>query len=113
MEDGPVHSAGQPIRYLLPAMTDAPDHACLRCIISGTVQGVFFRVSTRAEARRLGIAGHAKNLANGSVEVIACGKVAALNELRDWLHTGPDLARVRTVRCEPVALKHFSDFQIL
>ena len=94
-------------------MTDAPDHACLRCIVSGTVQGVFFRVSTRDEARRLGIAGHAKNLTNGSVEVIACGKVVALNELRDWLHTGPDLARVRAVHCEPVAMKQFTDFQIL
>ncbi len=94
-------------------MTDAPEHACLRCIVSGTVQGVFFRVTTRDEARRLGIAGYAKNLANGSVEVIACGKVAALAQLRGWLHTGPDLARVHTVSCEPVAMRHFPDFQIL
>lgn len=94
-------------------MTDAPDHACLHCIVSGTVQGVFFRVSTRDEARRLGIAGYAKNLANGSVEVIACGKVAALTQLREWLHTGPDLARVHTVSCEPVTMEHFPDFQIL
>ena len=94
-------------------MTDAPDHACLRCIVSGTVQGVFFRVSTRDEARQLGIVGHAKNLANGSVEVIACGKVAALAQLRDWLHTGPDLARVHAVNCEPVTMRDYPDFKIL
>ena len=100
-------------REVLLVMTDAPDYTCLRCIVSGTVQGVFFRVSTRHEAQQLGIVGYAKNLANGSVEVIACGKVAALDQLRNWLHTGPDLARVRAVSCEPVAIKNFPDFQIL
>ena len=93
-------------------MTDATDYACMRCIVSGMVQGVFFRASARHEARRLGITGHAKNLTNGSVEVIACGKVAALEQLRSWLHTGPEMARVHTLDCEPIAIEQFPDFQI-
>jgi len=46
---------------------------CAKFIICGRVQGVFFRASTRTEATRLGLDGYAKNLADGSVEVLACG----------------------------------------
>jgi acylphosphatase len=70
---------------------------CAKFIVSGRVQGVFFRASTRTQAVRLGLAGHAKNLANGGVEVLACGDRAALDELERWLHVGPSAARVREV----------------
>ena len=66
-------------------------------IVSGRVQGVFFRASTRAEAERLRVTGYAKNLANGDVEVLACGEAAALDELQRWLHIGPPAARVENV----------------
>jgi acylphosphatase len=62
------------------------------------VQGVYFRHSTRVEAKRLGIRGSAQNLPDGSVEVLAQGSVAAVEELRVWLHRGPDQARVDEVR---------------
>jgi acylphosphatase len=65
--------------------------------ITGTVQGVYFRHSTRLEAVRLRVAGLARNLADGSVEVIAHGDSAALGQLRDWLHHGPPMARVASV----------------
>lgn len=71
---------------------------CARFIVSGAVQGVFFRASTRAEAQRLGLCGHARNLVNGSVEVHACGDAAALDALAEWLQHGPPLARVTEVR---------------
>lgn len=71
--------------------------ACAKFIVSGRVQGVFFRASTRNEAVRLGLNGHAKNLSDGSVEVLACGDVAALDELQRWLHKGPPAARVEDV----------------
>lgn len=74
---------------------------CAKFIISGRVQGVFFRASTRDEALRLGLTGHAKNLADGSVEVVACGNDAGLAELERWLRLGPPLARVSRVdRCD-------------
>ncbi|MCW8918632.1 MAG: acylphosphatase [Gammaproteobacteria bacterium] len=76
---------------------------CLRCRVSGRVQGVWFRDSTRRQAERLGLRGSARNLADGSVEVVACGEEAALQALRDWLWQGPRDARVTAVQCEPLS----------
>lgn len=73
-------------------------------IVRGTVQGVWFRASTRAQAERLGLRGHARNLADGSVEVVAVGDDAAIAALERWLHEGPPLARVdAVVRVPPPA----------
>lgn len=66
--------------------------------IEGRVQGVWFRESTRREALALGITGYAKNLADGSVEVLACGSTAALDRLTNWLGKGPTLAAVSRIR---------------
>ncbi|MDH3548957.1 MAG: acylphosphatase [Gammaproteobacteria bacterium] len=65
--------------------------------VHGRVQGVWFRDSTRREARRLGIAGYAINLPDGNVEVLACGASEALDELADWLQSGPPMASVTRV----------------
>lgn len=65
--------------------------------IRGRVQGVFFRDSTRRVAVRLGLTGHAINLGNGDVEVLACGEPEAVEELRQWLHEGPRMAEVSDV----------------
>lgn len=71
--------------------------ACARFIVSGRVQGVFFRASTREQALRLALAGSAINLPDGGVEVLACGEQAALDELARWLRQGPPSARVERV----------------
>jgi acylphosphatase len=68
-----------------------------RFLIEGRVQGVFFRASTREQARRLGLAGVARNLADGRVEVIAAGEADAVEALAGWLHHGPPQARVDRV----------------
>lgn len=73
---------------------------CARFIVSGKVQGVFFRASTRERALRLGITGHVRNLDDGSVEVVASGGETAVMELDAWLHHGPPAARVESVRRE-------------
>ena len=65
--------------------------------VHGRVQGVWFRDSTRREAERLGITGYAMNLADGNVEVLACGAAVVLDELQAWLHHGPPMARVTKV----------------
>lgn len=62
--------------------------------VTGKVQGVCFRDGTRSQALRLGLRGHARNLADGSVEVLAAGDAAALDELARWLRHGPPRARV-------------------
>ena len=68
-----------------------------RFTIKGRVQGVFFRDSTRRVARRLGLTGHAINLPDGDVEVLACGEPAAVAELAAWLADGPRMAEVSEV----------------
>ena len=68
-----------------------------RFIVSGKVQGVFFRASARNEAVRLGLHGHARNLSDGRVEVIASGSVEAVQQLEQWLWQGPPAARVDEV----------------
>ena len=65
--------------------------------IRGRVQGVWFRESTRQQALRLGISGHAVNLVDGSVEVVAWGDPVSLDHLESWLHEGPRLARVTSL----------------
>jgi acylphosphatase len=71
--------------------------AAARFLVSGKVQGVFFRASTRERAFDLGLSGRATNLADGRVEVIAQGDAAALDTLEAWLRLGPPAARVDTV----------------
>ena len=66
--------------------------------VTGKVQGVYFRHSTRQRAERLAIRGHARNLPDGSVEVLAHGASAAVEELLQWLHQGPRMARVDEVQ---------------
>jgi acylphosphatase len=73
-----------------------------RFTIRGRVQGVFFRESTRRVAETLGITGHAINLANGDVEVLACGEPAALDELAAYLKEGPTMASVSGISTEAV-----------
>ena len=73
-----------------------------RWIVRGRVQGVWFRASTRERAPALGLRGHARNLVDGGVEVLACGGVAALAALERWLHVGPPHARVDAVLAQPL-----------
>jgi len=84
----------------------------MRCRVRGRVQGVFFRDSTRRLAASLGLRGHAVNLADGSVEVVAGGDEAALEVLRNWLGRGPDMARVDSIECrwleDPIEAADFS-----
>jgi acylphosphatase len=72
---------------------------CVRCRVEGRVQGVFFRASTQREAQQLDISGYARNLPDGSVEVLACGSESAVAQLKEWLWVGPPAARVTAVEC--------------
>jgi acylphosphatase len=85
---------------------------CRRCYVSGRVQGVFFRASTQQEAQRLGLAGYARNLRDGRVEVLACGPHPQVEELCAWLSAGPTHAQVSDVNCEAVDEPPPAGFQI-
>lgn len=65
-----------------------------RVVVSGRVQGVFFRDSCRRRAIELGVAGWVRNLPDGRVEAEAEGSPAAVTALVDWCRTGPSGARV-------------------
>ena len=76
--------------------------ACFKAWVHGRVQGVGFRYSTQAEARTLGVLGYARNLDDGSVEVLAWGKAEQVEALIAWLKAGgPRSARVDKVLVEP------------
>ncbi|MFW0697568.1 acylphosphatase [Pantoea sp. R13S299] len=76
--------------------------ACFKAWVHGRVQGVGFRYSTQAEARTLGVLGYAKNLEDGSVEVLAWGEAEQVEALIAWLKAGgPRSARVDKVLVEP------------
>ena len=70
--------------------------------VFGRVQGVGFRYTTKYEAKKLGLTGYAKNLDDGSVEVVACGEEGQVEKLMQWLKSGgPRSARVERVLSEP------------
>ena len=77
--------------------TSASQKITRRFTITGRVQGVFFRDSTRRVAKSLALVGHAINKSDGSVEVLACGDRDALASLEKWLHDGPPMASVTAV----------------
>ncbi|WP_266159980.1 acylphosphatase [Dyella silvatica] len=70
--------------------------------VSGRVQGVFYRAGTREQALELGLTGYAKNLPDGSVEVLASGSGQAIEALERWLWHGPPAAKVESVLQEYV-----------
>ena len=76
-----------------------------RCIVSGRVQGVYYRASAQQRALQAGIVGYARNLDDGSVEVLACGEESVVLEFIDWLWIGPSAAKVVGVEVEIVELE--------
>lgn len=66
----------------------------LHCLVSGRVQGVFFRASTQEQGQRLKLNGWVKNLADGRVEVFASGEEQNIKKLLEWLKLGPPMATV-------------------
>ena len=75
---------------------------CRKCTVSGRVQGVFYRQTTRKQAQLLGITGHAFNLADGSVEVFMCGTKEQLDTMQDWLWEGSKASSVTEVKCHTI-----------
>ena len=82
-------------------------------IISGVVQGVFFRASVSQVARLLKLTGFVRNLSNGNVEVVAAGEEGLINRMIDWCRKGPPGAQVEHVEVNwKEAAQVFEHFQI-
>ena len=80
--------------------------------VHGRVQGVGFRYSALLEAKRLGINGWVRNTTDGEVEVWAEGLPEKLAILSGWLHRGPQLARIDSVKKEDVKPKGYKDMKV-
>jgi acylphosphatase len=85
----------------------------IRFIISGKVQGVFYRQATKEKAKELKISGTVRNLPNGDVEIIASGNPEQLKQLRDWCQHGPPRAIVNNIEATPLPLQLYDSFTII
>lgn len=80
--------------------------------ISGTVQGVFFRQSTRQKAMQLGIRGWVRNCDDGTVEVEAEGEDETLEEFIHWCNRGPSGAKVLAVEVRESQPQLYKNFEV-
>lgn len=83
-------------------------------IISGRVQGVWFRANTKNKADQLGIMGWIKNTSDGKVEAFFEGEKDHVDEMIDWCQHGPSQAKVNNVKWEkkPITINKFNKFFI-
>jgi len=83
---------------------------CVRAFVSGKVQGVWFRQTTKEQALKQGLTGYAKNLPDGRVEAFLCGDAESVESVSRWLHKGPELARVDDVITEELVYEPVDGF---
>lgn len=84
----------------------------LAIVVTGKVQGVFYRASTRDKAKSLGLTGCVRNLDDGKVYIEAQGEEGKLRELVAWCQHGPKYANVESVEVSETELKQFTKFEI-
>lgn len=85
---------------------------CIQAIISGKVQGVFYRDKTRHQANTLQLTGWVKNRPDGKVELVACGKKNQVEAFVDWLWEGPKAADVTDVQYKEISMCDCKEFDI-
>jgi len=84
----------------------------LHCYVTGRVQGVCFRLSTREQANSYGLTGWVRNLHDGRVEIKAFGDEQQLDKLSHWLKSGPNMAQVTNLEIKAIEYEEFGDFEI-
>lgn len=86
--------------------------SCVHALISGQVQGVGYRYSTKVQAQALGLVGWVRNLPDGRVEAMIQGDAAKVEAMIQWLHQGPPAAWVDAVVITEPPLEPFEQFEI-
>ena len=85
----------------------------INILVSGRVQGVYFRMFTQNKAKQFGIKGYARNLPDGRVEIIAEADNNSIEKLIQWCHKGPVTARVDHVEMTELESDEvFTSFEI-
>jgi acylphosphatase len=87
-------------------------HLSRRYVIHGRVQGVGFRFYVEKHAQTLGLKGYARNMPDGTVEVIAVGTPEQQDELQALLHEGPRLALVHEIDVQDAPEGDYQEFRI-
>lgn len=82
---------------------------CKHYHVFGCVQGVWYRGTTREQARQLGLRGWVRNCEDGSVETVACGTPESLEDFKAWLRQGPPSARVDRIEEEAASESPYHD----
>jgi len=86
----------------------------IRAIVSGRVQGVWYRAHTKEKAVELEVAGYVRNLPDGTVEIVAQGDEERVDALMDWARIGPPMAEVTELRVREMAENEmFTAFEVL
>lgn len=83
---------------------------CIHAFVSGKVQGVWFRQSTKEQALKQGVTGWAKNLGDGRVETLLCGEEESVMDVLAWLHEGPERAQVDDVTIKTLVYQTVDGF---
>ncbi len=86
-------------------------NVCKQIFVSGLVQGVFFRDSTRQKANELNLKGGVRNCRDGRVEVLVSGRDADIQILIKWLKIGPKYAKVSTIKVVDLPATYLQDSQ--
>lgn len=85
----------------------------IRIRVTGKVQGVSFRATTKAIADQMGVRGMIKNEKDGSVYMEAEGDDTSLEVFQEWCHEGPDRAKIEHVEVTSGELKNYRNFEII
>ncbi len=85
-------------------MAEAEPLKAVHVVVSGMVQGVYFRASTRQVAAGMGLTGWVRNRHDGAVEAVIQGSPPAVDAMVDWCRNGPPHARVDTLDCDEIGV---------
>jgi len=86
---------------------------CISLIVSGKVQGVFFRANIKNKATELGLKGYAKNLPNGDAEVVAQGNEDKISALIEFIKNNPGRSKVENIKISDKMTENFKTFEII
>lgn len=85
---------------------------CLKVVVSGRVQGVWFRKFTQEKALAYGVSGWVRNLTDGRVQAFLCGDEKNVRQVEAWMSQGPELSTVAELISEPTHWQEHAEFLI-
>jgi acylphosphatase len=85
----------------------------VRLYVSGTVQGVFFRIFVKENAEKLNVKGFVRNLEDGRVEVFLEGQIDDVKRMIELCKNGPKHSQIRNIEIKEESFQDFKTFKIL